>query len=63
MKCLLCSSKFKNQKDLLDHYLSNHNIGANNWFFQKLFQSNSRTFLKNCIRCGEFLAIEKQSSS
>ena len=62
MKCLLCSSKFKDQKELLDHYLSYHNIDKNNWFFQKLFQSNNKTLLKNCIRCNEFLATEKQKA-
>ena len=62
MKCLLCSSKFKYQKELLDHYLSYHNINENNWFFQKLFQSNNKTFLKNCIGCNEFLATEKHKA-
>ena len=61
MKCLLCSSKFKDQKELLDHYLFYHNIDENNWFFQKLFQSN-KTLLKNCIRCDEYLATEKQKA-
>ena len=63
MKCLLCSSKFKDQKELLDHCLSCHNIDENKWFFQKLFQSNNNTFLKNCIRCNQFLAAQKKSSS
>ena len=30
MKCLLCSCKFKDDKELLDHYLSYHNIDENN---------------------------------
>ena len=59
MKCLLCSSKFKDQKDLLDHYLSYHNIDENNWFFQKLFQTKNKTLLTNSLR-NEFLATEKQ---
>ena len=62
MECLLCSSKFKDQKELLDHYLSYHNIDESNWFFQKLFQCNKKTLLKNCIRCNEFLATERQKS-
>ena len=62
MKCLLCSSKFKDQKELLDHYLSYHNIDENNSFFQKLFQSNKKTLSKNCIRYNEFLATEKQKA-
>ena len=62
MKCLLCSSKFKDQKELLDHYLSYHNIDENNWFFQKLFQSNNKILLKYSIRCIEFLETEKQKA-
>ena len=62
MKCLLCSSVFKNQKELLDHYLSYHNIVENNWFFQKLFQSDNKAFLKDCIRCNQFLATRKEKS-
>ena len=60
MKCLLCSSKFKDQKDLLDHYLSYLNIDKNNCFFQKLFQTKNKTLLTNCLKCNEFLATEKQ---
>ena len=63
MKCLLCSSKFKDQKELFDRYLSYHNIDENNCFFQKLFQSNNKAFLKNCIRCNQFLATQKEDSS
>ena len=61
MKCLLCSSVFKNQKELLDHYISYHNVDENNWFFQKLFQTNkNKAFLKNCIRCDQFLTTKKE---
>ena len=59
MKCLLCSSKFKDQKKLLDHYLSYHNIDENNRFFQKLFQSKNKSLLTNCVRCNGFLTTEK----
>ena len=62
MKCLLCSSKFKDQKALLDHYLSYHNIDENNWFFQKLFQTKNKVLLKNCVRCSEFLTTEKHKA-
>ena len=62
MKCLLYPSVFKNQKELLDHYLSYHNIVENNWFFQKLFQSDNKAFLKNCIRCNQFLATRKEKA-
>ena len=46
MKCFLRSSKFKDQKELLDHYFPYHNIDQNNWFFQRLFQSNNKTFFE-----------------
>ena len=53
---------FKDQKELLDHYLSHHNIDENNWFFQKLFQSNNKAFLKNCARCNQFLVTHKEKA-
>ena len=59
MKCLLCSSKFQDQKGSIDHYLSYHNVDANNWFFQKLFQTKSKAFLKNCVRCNEFITTDR----
>ena len=59
---MLCSFKFKDLKELLDHYLSYHNIDENNWFFQKLFQSNNKAFLKTCIRCNQFLAAQKEKA-
>ena len=62
MKCLLCSSVFKNQKELLDHYISYHNVDEKNWTFQKLFQSDNRAFIKNCLRCGQFLTTKKQKA-
>ena len=51
MKCLLFSSNFDNQKDLLNHYVSYHNVHENNWFFQKLFQVKNKSVLKNCVMC------------
>ena len=63
MKCLLCSSKFKNKKALLDHYLSYHNIDENNCFFKKLFQTKNKVLLKNCVRCSEFLTTEKHKAT
>ena len=62
MKCLLCSSKFKDQKEVVDHYLSYHNIDENNWFFQKLFQAKNKSLLTNCVRCNEFLTTEKHKA-
>ena len=62
MKCLLCSSKFKDQKDLLNHYVTYHNVDENNWFFQKLFQIKDKRLLKRCLRCDKFLETEKQKT-
>ena len=63
MKCLLCSSKFNDQKTLLDHYLSYHNIDENYWFFQKLVQAKNKTLLRNCVRCSKFLTTEKHKAT
>ena len=63
MKCLLRSSTFQNQKNLLNHYISYPNVDENNWFFQKLFQiKSSKSILKQCVRCSEFLTTEKHKS-
>ena len=55
-------SKFKDQKDLLNHYVTYHNVDENNWFFQKLFQIKDKTLLKRCLRCDKFLVTEKQKA-
>ena len=62
MKCLLCSSKFKDQKEVVDRYLSYHNINENNWFFQKLFQAKNKSLLTNFVRCNEFLMTDKHKA-
>ena len=62
MKCLLCFSKFKDQKDLLNHYVTYLNVDENNWFFQKLFQIKDKRLLKRCLRCDKFLETEKQKT-
>ena len=59
MEYLLCSSNFENQEDLLNHYISYHNVDENNCFFQKLFQIKNKSLLKHCVRCNEFLTTEK----
>ena len=56
MKCLLCSSKLNDQKELFDHYLSCRR------FFQKLFQTKIKYLLKNCVRCNEFLTTKKHKA-
>ena len=45
MKCLLCSSTFENQEDLLCHYIDYHNVDENNCCFQKLLQIKNKTVL------------------
>ena len=62
MKCLLCSSTFQNQEDLLNHYISYHNVDENNWFFQKLFQIKNKSILEQCVRCKEFVTTEKHKN-
>ena len=62
MKCLLCSYKFENQNDLLNHYVTCYNIDENNWFFQKLFQIRDKTVLRQCVRCDEFLTTDKHKA-
>ena len=56
MKFLLCSSVFENEKDLIEHYISYHNVDANNRFSQKLFQqSRNCSIFRKCLRCDDFL--------
>ena len=56
---LLCSYKFESQDDLLNHYVSYHNVDKNNWFFQELLQIKDKSVLKRCLRCDEFLVTDK----
>ena len=56
MSCLLCSSSFDNDEELIEHYITYHKIDPNNRFFQKLFQSNKNCSLfRKCLRCDDFL--------
>ena len=63
MKCLLCSSKFEDQQKLIDHYLTYHNVDQNNWFFKKLFVTNNKALLRNCVRCDQFLTTNKEKAT
>ena len=56
MKCLLCSSSFDNDEELIEHYITYRKIEPNSRFFQKLFQSNKTcsVFCK-CLRWDDFL--------
>lgn len=56
---LLCSYKFESQDDLLNHYVSYHNVDKNNWFFQELLQIKDKSVVKRCLRCDEFLVTDK----
>ena len=62
MKCLLCSFKFKDQKDFLNHYVTYHNVDENNFFFQTSFQIKDKSVLKHCLRCDEFLVTDKHKA-
>ena len=56
MRCLVCTSIFDNEGDLLEHYISYHNVDANNRFFQKLFpESRISSIFCKCLRCDDFL--------
>ena len=56
MKCLLCSSNFNTEEDLVQHYIDYHKVDPNNKFFQKLFQpQKQQSIFRNCLRCGDFL--------
>ena len=56
MKCLLCSSSFDNEEELLEHYITYHKTDPNNRIFQKLFQSNKNcSVFHKCLRCDDFL--------
>ena len=63
MKCLLCSSTFKDQEALLNHYLNYHNIDQNNRFFSKTISSKNKILLKNCVRCSKFLTTQKHKAT
>ena len=58
MKCLLCSSVFESEEELIWHYVSYHNVDESNSFFQKLFQAKNKAIYRQCIRCDEFLMTE-----
>ena len=62
MTCLLCSSTFENQEDLLCHYIDYHNVDENNSCFQKLLQIKNKTVSQHCVRCEEFLTTDKHKS-
>ena len=59
MKCLLCSSKFDDEKGLLEHYISFHKIDESNWFFKNLFGFENSKILKKCLRCNYFIYDKK----
>ena len=62
MKRLLCSSKLKEQKDLLNHYVTCHNVDKNNWFFQNIFQIKNKSVLQRCLRCDKFVVNDEQKA-
>ena len=59
MKCLLCSSKFEDEKGLLEHYILFHKIDESNWFFKNLFGIKNAKILKKCLRCEDFIYDKK----
>ena len=63
MKSFLCSSNFQDKQKPIEHYLTYHNVDQNNWFFKKLFIKDNKAFLRNCIRCDEFLTTKKEKAA
>ena len=60
MKCLLCDFKSNEKSEVKNHYLSFHNVGKNNIFFQRLFVEKNNVFHgKRCVRCKEFIPTTK----
>ena len=56
MNCLLCSSSFDNDEELIEHYITLPQDDPNNRFFQKLFQSNKNcSVFHKCLRCDNVL--------
>ena len=56
IKCLLCSSSFDNDEELIEYYTTYHKIDPTNRFFQKLFESNQNcSVFGKCWRCDNFL--------
>ena len=56
MKCLLCSSSFDDDEEIIEHYVTYHKIHPNNRFFQKLFQSDKNcSVFHKCLRYDDLL--------
>ena len=56
MKCLLCSSNFDTEEDLVQRYINFCKVDENNKFFQKLFQLQKKSpIFRKCLRCNDFI--------
>ena len=56
MKCLLCSSSFDDDEEIIEHHVTYHKIHPNNRFFQKLFQSDKNcSVFHKCLRYDDLL--------
>ena len=56
MKCVLCNYESNQLNDLKTHYLENHNVDENNFFFKKLINQNENIIhCKKCNYCDEFV--------
>ena len=54
MKCVLCYYENNQVNDLKEHYLKNHNVDENNFFFKKLINQNENIIhRKKCNYCNE----------
>ena len=56
VKCLLCSTVFDSEEDLINHYMSYQKIDPSNRFFQKLLLSSKNySVFRKCLRCNDFV--------
>ena len=56
MKCLLCSSNFDTNEELIQHYITYHKGDQSIKLFQKLFQPQKQSpIFRKCLRCNDFL--------
>ena len=54
MTYLCYQQSFDNQDCLKKHFISQHNIDRDNYFFQKLFTRHKHFILRKCFRCEYF---------
>ena len=60
MKCLLSSSNFYTDEELIQYYIIYQKVDKNNKFFQKLFQPQKKApIFRKCLRCDDFVTTNE----